>query len=126
MKVSFATLWEHIDKEKARKSPLMNSGEDDRALIVVRVGKDMHEKGKTSFWDEFNSLCNNSEGMSQLLGVSAEKIRSWPAKIEEALSKLEKQTAMNPSEKDKTALVPTGDNGAFVTNQDPTNIGDMK
>lgn len=122
--VSFAELWEQIDKEKARKSPLMSSEEDNRALIVVRTGKEMHEEGKTSFWEEFSSLCNNAEGMSQLLGVPTDKIRSWPAKIEEALDKLERQTAVSPSEKIKTELMPTGDNGAFTTNQDPTNIGD--
>lgn len=123
--VSFADFWEQIDKDKARKSPLMSSGEDDRALVVARIGKEMHEEGETSFWDEFVTICNNADGLSQLLGVPAGQIRSWPAKIQEVLDKLERQTAVNPSEKQKAEMVPTGDNGAFTTNQDPSNIGDL-
>lgn len=125
MELTFARMWEQIDKDKARKSPLMSSGEDDRALVVARVGKEMRDENETPFWDEFMSLCNNADGLSQLLGVPAENIRSWPAKISEVLEKLEKQTAVSPSEKNNDELMPTGDNGAF-TNQDPTtNIGDI-
>lgn len=125
MVVSFAQLWEQIDKNKARRSPLMGSGEEERALTVVRAGKDMHEEGEVPFWDEFISLCSNTNGLSELLGVSPEKIRSWPNRIREMTDKLSKQTAENPNEKPDTEMIPTGDNGAFTTNSDP-NMGSMK
>lgn len=125
MVVSFAQLWEQIEKDKMRRSPLMGSGEEERALTVVRVGKDMHEEGETPFWDEFISLCSNPDGLSELFGVSKEKIRSWPAKIREMLTKLDHHTAESPSEKPKTEVIPTGDNGAFTTNVDP-NMGAMR
>lgn len=127
MAISFATLWEQMDKDKAQRSPLDMSGEDGRALIAVRAGKEMHAEGEASFWDEFISLCSNADGLSELLGVSAEKIRSWPAKVHEALEKLERHHAVDPAQKEKSELMPTGDNGAFTTNTDPVgaNIGDV-
>lgn len=125
MTLSFAQLWEQIDKDKARRSPLMTSGESDRALIVARTGKELHPDGETSFWDEFTSLCSNAEGLGQLLGVSPTVVRSWPQKVQEALDKLQQQSAVDPAHKEKTEMMPTGDNGAFTTNTDPTNIGDV-
>lgn len=118
-------LWEQIDKEKSINSPLMNSGEDSKAIIVVRAGNELHEKGKRTFWDEFMSLCNNADGLSQLLDVPVDKIKNWPEKIKDNLDKLERQTSVSPNEKIKTELMPTGENGAFMTNQDPKNIGNL-
>jgi len=123
--VSFAELFEHMEKQKSNRSPLMGSGEEERALTVVRVGKDLHNEGETSFWDELITLCNNAEGLSELLGVSREKIRSWPAKIEEMLEKLERHNYESPRGKIKTEVIPTGDNGAFTTNVDP-NMGSLR
>ncbi len=124
--ISFAQLWEVIENEKSQSSPLMNSGEADENLAVIQTGQQLHKENQISFWDEFISLCSDTDGLSQLFGVSKEKISSWPARIREALTKLEKQRAMNPSEKEDTELMPTGDNGAFTTNSDPTNIGDTQ
>jgi hypothetical protein len=123
--VSFATLWEQMDRDKARKSPLLSSGDDDRALVVLRAGKELHDEESTSFWDEFISLCGNADGLSELLGIPSHQIRTWPGKIEEGLDKLQSNTATTPSEKENAEMLPTGENGAFVTNQDPKNIGDF-
>lgn len=122
--VSFAQLWEQIEMNKNRPSPLMTSGEEERSLSVVRMGKDMHEDDEVSFWDEFISLCGNSEGLSQLLGVSREKILSWPARIQEMLDKLEKHTAEDPSQKNNKEVIPTGETGAITVNGDP-NLNDL-
>lgn len=103
----------------------MTSGEDGQVLNVVRIGKDMHNEDETPFWDEFISLCANADGLAQLLGISREKITSWPARIKESLDKLEKHHAESPSGKDDTEVMPTGDNGAFTTNADP-NMGDLQ
>jgi hypothetical protein len=126
MALSFAQLWEQIEKDKARASPLMGSGEENRSLVVVRAGKILHKEGQAPFWDEFISLCNNTEGMAQLLGVGKEMVATWPAKIQEALDKLERHNAHHPSEDEKDEVMPTGDNGAVsFTNQDPKiNMGD--
>jgi hypothetical protein len=125
--LSFAQLWEQVDKEKARRgSPLMTSGEPDRAIITVRSGKDMHKEDQTPFWDEFISLCSNADGLSELLEVPANKIRTWPSRIKELLGKLDQQNAVDPAHKDNAEMIPTGHNGAFTVNSDPTNIGDMQ
>lgn len=121
MTVSFAQLWEQIEN-KRMNSPLMNSGEEDLSLTAVRLGKEMHEKDETSFWDEFISLCGSTESLSKLFGVSREKILSWPSKIKEMLDKLEYQTAEDPTKKEDEKVIPTGDNGAFTSNQDPNNF----
>ncbi len=115
--VSFGQLLEELNKPKA--SPLMSNGEDGRILNVVRVGSEFHEEDETSFWDEFIELCYNSEGLAQLLGVSREKVIGWPAKIKDALDKLERHHAESPSQKVDKEMIPTGDNGAFTPNQDP-------
>lgn len=124
--VSFAQLWEVIEKQKAQSSPLMNSGEDLEHLSVLRAGQDLHSDKQASFWDEFSSLCSDADGLAQLLGVGREKVAEWPARIREGLSKLERHKAMNPSEKEDTELIATGDNGAFTTNTDPMTAGGMR
>lgn len=123
--VSFAQLWEIVEKEKSRQSPLMDSGEESQIINVVRTGKDLHKEEQTPFWDEFITLCSDSSGLSSLLGVSQEKILSWPSRIKEALDKLEKHTAESPNQKQNKEILPTGDNGAFTTNQDPQ-FGDLQ
>ena len=126
MGISFAQMWEQIEKEKSLGSPLMTSGEPDRAMIVVRSGKDMHKEDQTPFWDEFISLCSNPDGLSALLDVPAGKIRNWPSRIKEMLDKFGQQNAVDPTHKDNAEVIPTGLNGAITTNNDPTNIGDVQ
>jgi hypothetical protein len=124
--VSFAQLLEQLEKSKSQALPLMTSGEDGRALNVVRIGKEFHDKNETPFWDEFISLCGNAEDMAELLGVSKEKILSWPSKIQDMLDRLEQHNAGSPMGKEDKKVIPTGETGAIVTNQDPNNLGDMQ
>ena len=120
--VSFGELWESMDKSGT--SPLMSSGEDGQTLSIVRSGKDLRKEDEGSFWDDFISLCSNVQGMSDLLDVAPEKIRTWPNKIQDALDKLEAHDAESPNVKTDTEVVPTGDNGALTLNVDPQ-LGDM-
>lgn len=115
--VSFSRLWEAM--EKSGTSPLMDTGNDSEILTVVRAGKNLRQEDESQFWDDFISLCSNSRGLSDLLGVSPEKITSWPPKIKEALEKLEKHDAESPNVKDDTTVIPTATNGAFTVNSDP-------
>ena len=118
MSLSFCQLWEQMQKAAQSGSPLMDSGEESRAISAVRAGANLRSEDETSFWDDFISLCANTDGMSELLGVPEDKIRGWPTRIKEQLSKLEKHDAENPAQQNDTQVVPTGDNGAF-TNVDP-------
>jgi hypothetical protein len=102
----------------------MDSGEEGRALSVIRTGLDMHDEGETSFWDEFISLCGNSDGMAELLGIGRDKITSWPSRVREMLEKAQRANSEDPSQKDQTEMIPTGSNGAITMNADP-NLGGL-
>lgn len=124
---SFSELWSIIENEKSA-SPLMGSGEDSRALNVVRAGKNLRDEGESSFWDDFISLCSN-EGLAELLDVNRDKLASWPAKIKEHLDKLTDHDHEGPNHAEDVELLATGDNGAFTvpssaTNSDP-NLGEF-
>jgi hypothetical protein len=124
--VSFAQLLEQLEKSKSQSLPLMTSGEGGKALNVIRAGKELHDEKDTPFWDEFISLCGNSDGLSELFGVSKEKILSWPSKIQDMLDRLEQHNAESPVGKEDKEVMATGETGAIVTNQDPNNLGDMQ
>ena len=115
--VSFSDLWEIMERPT---SPLMGSGEDSEILTVVRAGKDLRKEEETPFWDDFITLCSNSRGLAELLGVPSEKVMSWPAKIQEYVEKLQDHDAEDPNVSDEDEMLPTGDNGALTV--DPTNV----
>lgn len=102
----------------------MTSGLDSQALTAVRAGETMHHEDETSFWDEFVTLCSNRQGLAELLDVSPDKVSNWPSRIKEYRDKLKKQNAEGPSSSEEQEVVPTGDNGAVITNQDPY-LGEM-
>lgn len=120
--ISFFDLWERMDSA----TPLMDSGEDAKAMQVIRAGNSFHKKDERSFWEEFMELCSNSQGMADLLNVNSSLITNWSAKIQELLKQLDErdQVQGNPDEEKK--VMPTGDNGAITTpnNTDP-NLGAM-
>lgn len=125
--VSFDELWEAMENQEAT-SPLMSSGDDSRALSVVRAGMDLRKEDESSFWDDFISLCSNG-GLADLLDVSKEKVARWPAIVQEHLEKLQNHDREDPGgEKDDTEMVATGENGAFTapvpSNSDP-NLGEL-
>jgi hypothetical protein len=113
--ISFSQLLEQLEKNKDN-TPLMTSGESGPALTVIKSGKELHGEGEASFWEEFISLCSNSDGLAELLGVSREKVNSWPTRIQDQLEKLSQN---NSQDKEEKKIVPTGETGAIVTNQDP-------
>lgn len=121
--VSFAQLWEQLEKEKL-KSPLMGGDSNGPSMAILKAGVELRHDKQTSFWDELISLCANPQGLSELLGVSKETITSWPAKIKNGLSDLESKNPETSNERENKKLIPTGMTGAVTTNQDP-NMGDM-
>ena len=118
--VSFRSLWEQMDK----KNPLMDSGIDSQALTAIRAGESLHAEDETSFWDEFITICSNREGLAELLDVSPDKVSNWPSRIKEYQDDLKKRNTESPHEPEEPEMIPTGDNGAVTTNQDPY-LGEM-
>ena len=107
----FYDLWEKVDTaddgvtttdDNEKLPPLLDSGDDSKAMEVVRIGMTV---GK-DFWDSFSKLCNNAEGLSELLGVREDQISEWPAKIKENLDKVSQSDTQN-----KSNLVSTGEDG---------------
>lgn len=119
MEVTFGLLLERMERDQ-QPSPLMDSGEETRAMSAIRSGNDLRTNDDDpSFWDDFINLCANADGMSQLLGVPVEKIQSWPDKIKEQLQNVQSHDAQSPAVKDDVNMMPTGDTGAVTMNSDP-------
>lgn len=87
---------------------------DERIMNIVRFGKELRNDKKISFWDDFISMCGNSEDFSKLLGVNKNLISTWPSKIKEALDDIEVRHAEQPDYKIDKKVIATGDNGAFT------------
>jgi hypothetical protein len=122
MVISFQQLWEQMDDSV----PLMDSGEEPRAMAVIRSGLDLHPDDETSFWQDFMDLASNTEGMAELLDIRPEQVSRWSQKIQDYIEKTEAQDSQDPAKEDDKEVFPTGDNGAITTpsNQDPY-LGDF-
>lgn len=85
------------------KSQRLKENSNHAALLAVVTGLNVAE----DFWDNFILVCNNKEGMAELLNVSPEKIASWPAIIK---TNLDKAKTHNFDEEDpKTKIMDTGE-----------------
>lgn len=74
---------------------------EEKALRIVQKGMNL---GEGDFWDDFLSLCGNTDGMSSLLGVPREKITGLSERINKLKSKAEETTV----KKKKDRLISTG------------------
>lgn len=112
MGVSFLKLWENMQAEDYQSNdktqdfgdgpPLLDSGEDSKAMETIRAGINVNN----TFWDDFMKVCNNAEGLGELLNVPPDQISAWPAKIRDNLDKVDQKDAGSDS---KHKLVSTGD-----------------
>lgn len=77
---------------------------DLKALEVVRKGMNL-QRG-ADFWDDFLSLCGNSEGMAALLNIPRENITGLGGRI----NKLKKEIEPDKKETRKNSkIIKTGD-----------------
>ena len=92
---------------------LLNSGIETKSMEVVRIGKNLDK----NFWENFSRLCNNSDGLAELLDVDSQKVGSWSSKIHEVLKKVDSKDV----NKKKNRLVKsTGNNVTIGNNEDGT------
>lgn len=77
--------------------------DDEKAVEVVRKGMNLNKY----FWDDFLSLCSNSDGMAQLLGAPKDKITSLNQKINKIKDEIEKKDSSETKKRDK--IIKTGD-----------------
>lgn len=83
--------------------PLLDSGEDSQAMELIRVGMGLDP----NFWDNFMKICNNPEGLADLLNISTSDITNWSARVRDALAKVEK----SDDEDKRNKMLQTGDGG---------------
>lgn len=76
---------------------------NEKVIEVVRKGMNLSKY----FWDDFLSLCSNSDGMSDLLGTSKDKITSLNEKINKIKNEIEKKDSSETKKRDK--IIKTGD-----------------
>jgi len=121
--VSFCDLYNKMQNEQDVNPPLMDSGESTKSMQAIRNGLGFHEDGKRSFWDEFIDIASqNSENLAELLGTTANNVRTWSSRIKENLDKVKNHDEETGHQPEKTQVFPTGDNGAITTknsNEDP-------
>lgn len=96
--MNFQRLWENMKLGGEKKqSP------DDKSMSAIRTGLGLRE----DFWDDFNLIVNNAEGLSALLDIPVEKISTWRSKVEEALDKVRDADGQSEVGKNKK-IVKTG------------------
>src|SRR4051812_9976066 len=106
--MSFYKLWENIEDQQGQDHGEQHS---DKIVDVIRIGNNLDKK----FWDHLMQLANNADGLSALLGVSADKVSAWPSKIKEALEK-----GRQDDLPDKQRLVMTGEDPQISNQGDAT------
>ena len=89
--------------EKMDESMVLENIDNSKAIAAVRAGINL----RADFWDDFIKICNQSNALSELLGVRKEIIARWPNAVREALSQVEKQDSMASVSK-KASLITTG------------------
>lgn len=95
--MNFQKLWENIQANKLNKSHA-----ESKASSAIRTGIGIRE----DFWDDFLSVINNSEGLSELLDIPVTKISSWHSRIQEELDKVKHSDLNDTAGKD--TLLKTG------------------
>lgn len=74
-----------------------------KATAAVRAGLNL----RPDFWDDFLKVCNQSQALSELLGVRREVIARWPSAVRAALAAVERQDSADAATK-KASLITTG------------------
>lgn len=96
--MNFQKLWDNMQLGKEPEQPV-----DGAVDSVIRTGLGVSE----TFWDDFISVMNNSEGLATLLDVSEEQISTWRPRIEKALAAVKAADDQGDVKKNKK-LVKTG------------------
>lgn len=102
--VSFLRLWENMQDDDA--GPLDDSGLESKGMEVIRTGNTLRGKSECgNFWEDFITICNDSQGLSELLGARSQEVQQWANKVREAREKVER--ADSQADK-KNTMMPTG------------------
>jgi len=84
----------------------ISNDENAKAMEIIRKGLAFAKPGCKDFWESFKELCNDRDGLAQLLGANETDISSWPSRIEQMLEKVRMADSSDAGDK-KAELVPT-------------------
>jgi hypothetical protein len=96
---SFARVLEQMNGDTV----LEFADANPKAVIAIRAGLNI----RPEFWDDFLKMCNQSQALSELLGVRREIIARWPNQVREGLAHVERQDSTEAASK-KANLITTG------------------
>lgn len=108
--VTFLDLWSRLQEVKTefadseQEGPLLDSGEESTSMRVVRTGLSFDG----DFWENFKSLCNDADGLAELLEIPQKKITGWASKIDELIEKVQSKDGEANAEDKKSEVIPTG------------------
>ena len=95
MSISFQKLWENMS--------LLERHNDDASMAAIRNGIGI----RANFWEDFLLLLNDSEGLSDLLGVPVDKIGTWHDAVKKNLNRVQESDGEVVT-KEKNKLLKTG------------------
>ena len=100
-------IMEQEEEQQGDPNPLQDSGQDSAALRVIRTGNSLRSKSDCgNFWEDFISIINDSEGLSELLDVPTEKIGGWASRIQEMIDETSDTDGLKAD--DKADVISTG------------------
>lgn len=104
--VSFWRVLQTMQEDE--DAALLDSGEESKAMRVIRTGAGLrNNKDCGNFWDDFISVCNDGEGLAELLDISADKVANWASRVREMVDKVESEDDQDTANK-KSKIVSTG------------------
>ncbi len=89
--VSFCSLLESMQN---------NHKKQNKQISVIEKGLELDG----DFWNKFLQLLNNTEGLSQLLDVSKDKVSTWHEKISQAMKEKNKISEEEPINKNNKLM----------------------
>ncbi|MHA1949715.1 MAG: hypothetical protein ACW99G_06965 [Candidatus Thorarchaeota archaeon] len=116
---TFLDILEAMRREQDEGGPLLDSGEETKAMEAIRNGMNIRKPECGDFWEDFISVSGNADAMADLLEVPKEKITSWGSKIRDLLEKVKQADGEeSDSENSRSEMVPTGNQGMIGDQQD--------
>ena len=114
-KGNMRTFSEYMDSVKS----LFGDNKDTQAKAVIRSGINL----RPDFWDDFMSITNDAEGVSQLLDVPKEKVANWASLIKDAVEDVE--ATDNEEKGGRSEILGTGED-IEDPNGHPDHIDDLR
>lgn len=78
---------------------LLENNQNSKSLNVIRSGNNIRNSECGNFWDDFANLCNNAEGMAELLDIPREKVTGWAGRISELRKEVESEDSNKTNKK---------------------------